>query len=125
MQLAIAGLFLMFLLSGVAAPGLMGAEDAASPSIPPGYVRYVTQPNGWGDTPEAAIRDLRQRILPWYQKTFGHRPGFEVDWKWVALVEVADGREWQADGRVSWWVPRAKVAKPIPQRTSQARLRSK
>ncbi|MEM6823102.1 MAG: hypothetical protein AAF558_14315 [Verrucomicrobiota bacterium] len=87
------------------------AVSSSSTAIPAGYVRYVTQPNGWGDTPEEAIVDLRKRILPWYKRTFGHRPGFEVDWDWYALVEVSDGREWQADGRVSWYVPRSKLPK--------------
>ncbi len=96
-----------------------------SKTIPAGYVLYVTQPNGWGDTKEAAIRDLRQRILPWYQRTFGDRPGFYVDQNWYALVEVADGREWQADGRVGWYVPRIVAPATKPTRTKHSRLRSK
>lgn len=86
---------------------------------------YVTQPNGWGDTKEAAIRDLRKRILPWYQKTFGDRPGFYVDWNWYALVEVADGREWQADGRVGWYVRKVVSPAEKPKRSKHSRLRSK
>jgi hypothetical protein len=112
----------------VASP-MQAEEPAATLSkpvpIPAGYVLYVTQPNGWGDTKAAAIRDLRKRILPWYQRTFGDRPGFYVDWDWYALVEVSDGREWQADGRVGWYAPKVVSPAPRPKRTSQSRLRSK
>ncbi|MEM6884281.1 MAG: hypothetical protein AAF571_04560 [Verrucomicrobiota bacterium] len=107
-------------------PGVLAETPKPAPDkIPEGYVLYVTQPNGWGDTKEAAIRDLRKRILPWYQKTFGDRPGFYVDWDWYALVEVADGREWQADGRVGWYVP--KIVSPVakPKRNKHSHLRSK
>lgn len=99
--------------------------DQAGKPIPPGYVLYVTQPNGWGDTREAAIRDLRKRILPWYKNTFGDRPGFYVDWDWYALVEVADGREWQADGRVGWYVPKVVSPAERPKRSKHSHLRSK
>jgi len=101
------------------------ASEEPPTRIPEGYVLYVTQPNGWGDTPETAIVDLRKRILPWYQRTFGDRPGFRIDWDWYALVEVADQREWQADGRVQWYVPRAKEARPGPKRNRHSHLRSK
>lgn len=74
------------------------------PGVKPGMVRYVTQPNGWGRTKEEAIRDLHKRIFPWYQRNFGHRPGFEIDWTWVACVEVSKKRCWQADGRLWWYV---------------------
>jgi hypothetical protein len=88
-------------------------EAQSSPAIKPGMVKYVSQPNGWGRTPEAAVKDLRERILPWYQKTFGDRPGFTIDWNWYALVEVSDGRMWQADGRVWWFVKKAKRPKTV------------
>ena len=125
------GLILLMLGSGIIIQTLPATEpdtpavSRKTNSIPEGYVLYVTQPNGWGDTKEAAIRDLRKRILPWYQKTFGDRPGFYVDWSWYALVEVADGREWQADGRVGWYVPKVVSPGPIPKRTKHSHLRSK
>ncbi|MEM1158313.1 MAG: hypothetical protein AAF649_00860 [Verrucomicrobiota bacterium] len=124
--------FFILLVFGWALTALLNATDSGAStaaqitaSIPDGYVLYVTQPNGWGDTKEAAIRDLRKRILPWYQKTFGNRPGFYVDWSWYALVEVADGREWQADGRVGWYVPKAVAASPKPKRSKFSHLRTK
>jgi len=125
------GLFLWILGSSLVSQPLMATEletphsGPSTSAIPDGYVLYVTQPNGWGDTKEAAIRDLRKRILPWYQKTFGHRPGFYVDHSWYALVEVADGREWQADGRVGWYVPKSVSPSPKPKRSKHSHLRSK
>lgn len=92
-----------------AAPGPT-ATPAPAP-IPEGWVRYVCQPNGWGRTKEEAIKDLRVRILPWYQKTFGDRPGFTIDWEWASCVEVSAKRCWQADGRLWWYAP------PVPERT--------
>ncbi|MGF1679283.1 MAG: hypothetical protein ACFCUX_08820 [Candidatus Methylacidiphilales bacterium] len=122
------GLILCGLSHPVAAqhtPGSPEVPPLRKMPIPEGYVLYVTQPNGWGDTPEAAIKDLRVRILPWYERTFGDRPGFYVDWKWYALVQVADGREWQADGRVGWYVPRATGASSRPTLNPHSRLRTK
>lgn len=117
------GIFLMSLLSGWSEES--SSDEKPSNPIPHGYVLYLTQPNGWGDTPEAAIDDLCKRILPWYQRTFGDRPGFKIDWNWFALVEVADQREWQADGRVQWYVPRAREARTGPKRNRHSHLRSK
>lgn len=82
--------------------------------IPEGYVRYVCQPNGWGPTPEAAIKDLRERLFPWYERNYGDRPGFTIDRDWYALVEVTPGRMWQADGRLWWYVEPAKRPQQRP-----------
>lgn len=98
-----------FLFAGCSTP-LGGKPDPEikKGEIPAGYMKHLCQPNGWGDTPEKAIADLRTRILPWYERNFGHKPGFEIDWEWYALVEVADGRLWQADGRLWWYAPKVK-----------------
>lgn len=82
------------------------------PGVKPGMIRYVSQPNGWGKTKEDALKDLHTRIFPWYARNFGTRPGFEIDWNWVAYVEVSAKRVWQADGRVIWYVD------PVPARRS-------
>ena len=116
-------LILPLLGAGCATSGTTAASSQVSrgegshAAIPENHVRFLCQPNGWGSTPEAAIRDLRQRILPWYQKNYGHRPGFEIDWDWYALVEVTDGRLWQADGRLWWYAP------PVIQSRSRSRSR--
>ncbi|MBC8065279.1 MAG: hypothetical protein H7Y17_10640 [Chlorobia bacterium] len=69
-----------------------------------GMIRYVSQPNGWGRTKEDALKDLHNRIFPWYERNFGQKPGFQIDWNWVAYVEVSHKRCWQADGRLWWYV---------------------
>jgi hypothetical protein len=88
----------------------LGAEEElpASQSIPEGYVRVISQPNGWGRTPEAAVADLRNRIYPMYRRVWGHMPGFTIVDRY-ALVEISDGRMWQADGTLYWYAPKAKT----------------
>jgi hypothetical protein len=86
---------------------LAGVSGLWADGVPQGHVKFVCQPNGWGRTPEEAVRDLRERILPWYEKNYGDRPGFGIDRGYAAVVEVSRGRQWQADGRLWWYVPRA------------------
>ncbi len=90
---------------------LLMAEEASPDKkpIPQGYMLHLAQPNGWGKDPESAIKDLRERIFPMYERIWGHKPGFTIDWHWYALVEIADGRQWQADGRLWWYVPKTKT----------------
>lgn len=108
----------VFLLTFLAATGTCPAQLAvqvpanAHPQnlptgVKPGMIRYVTQPNGWGKTKEEALKDLHNRIFPWYEKNFGTKPGFQIDWTWVAYVELNHKRCWQADGRVIWYAPPA------------------
>lgn len=80
------------------------------PGVKPGMVRYISQPNGWGRTREEALKDLHTRIFPWYQRNFGKKPGFQIDWNTVAYVELSHKRCWQADGRLWWYV------EPVPDR---------
>lgn len=70
---------------------------------------HESQPNGWGKDAESAVKDLRERIFPMYQRVFGDRPGFTIDYYHYALVEISDGRQWQADGRIWWFTPMTKT----------------
>ncbi len=89
-------------------------EAPAGSGIPEGYVKFICQPNGWGATPDEAIRDLRERLFPWYERNYGDRPGFSIDRDWYALVEVTPGRMWQADGRLWWYAQPAVRPAPRP-----------
>lgn len=82
------------------------------PGVRPGMVRYISQPNGWGRTREEALKDLHTRIFPWYERNFGKKPGFQIDWNTVAYVELSHKRCWQADGRLWWYV------EAVPERTT-------
>jgi hypothetical protein len=116
-------LVLTFLLIGGASSPLNWAQIATQvpenanpatlpPGVKPGMIRYVSQPNGWGRTKEEAIKDLHVRIFPWYERNFGKKPGFEIDWVWVSCVEVSAKRSWQADGRLWWYVEPVKGRLP-------------
>lgn len=98
---------LSILLAGIL-PLVAEEEPPARPTIPEGYIRFVSQPNGWGRTPEAAVADLRDRIYPMYRRVWGHMPGFTIVDRY-ALVEISDGRMWQADGTIYWYAPEAKT----------------
>ncbi|MDX6766304.1 MAG: hypothetical protein SFU85_05895 [Candidatus Methylacidiphilales bacterium] len=92
-------------LAALATPVPDHADPASlPPGVKPGMVRYISQPNGWGKTKEDALKDLHTRIFPWYERNFGKKPGFAIDWNWVAYVELSRKRCWQADGRLWWYV---------------------
>ncbi|MEO0452739.1 MAG: hypothetical protein AAFY98_01210 [Verrucomicrobiota bacterium] len=84
--------------------------EGSTKPVPEGWVKYVSQPNGWGKTREAAVKDLHERIFPMYTRIWGDRPGFTISQRY-ALVEISDGRMWQADGTLWWYVPPAKTKK--------------
>jgi hypothetical protein len=120
----------VFLIGGALSPSLRAqiaaqvpenADPATLPAgVKPGMIRYVSQPNGWGRTKEEAIKDLHVRIFPWYERNFGKKPGFEIDWVWVSCVEVSAKRSWQADGRLWWYVDAVKGRGPErPARTGR------
>jgi len=116
---AILALALFLIGGGASSPGQIATQvpDNANPAtlppgVKPGMIRYVSQPNGWGRTKEGAIKDLHVRIFPWYERNFGNKPGFEIDWAWVSCVEVSAKRSWQADGRLWWYVEPVKGRSP-------------
>ena len=90
--------------------GVMTASAQAQQNPPEGYTWFLCQPNGIGETPEKAERDLKTRILPYYQRVYGDKPGFTI-FADVAIVHM--GRNlYQADGRCGWYVPRVKTSDP-------------
>ncbi len=60
--------------------------------------RVIIQPNGWGNNPTAAKRDL-DRVMRFY----ANRPGFRRD-RYVRIIEIGRGK-FQSDGRCSYLAP--------------------
>lgn len=93
------------LLAGCAADGTFTQSAIGHGTLPgTNWVRVVVQPNGWGETPEAAIRDL-DRVMALYERL----PGFVRD-DYVAIVPMAR-RVYQSDGRCSYLAPPVKTAR--------------
>lgn len=111
--LALASLGAAPLAAQIAQRVPLDADPAALPAgVKPGMIRYVSQPNGWGKTKADALRDLQARIYPWYERNFGKRPGFHIEYGKETFVEVTPGRVWQADGRIVWYAPPVPARKP-------------
>lgn len=66
--------------------------------------RVIIQPNGWGNNPQSAIRDL-DRIMRFYEG----RPGFRRD-RYVKIIEIGRGK-FQSDGRCSYLAPTRRGAR--------------
>jgi hypothetical protein len=78
---------------------LTKANSAVVDGIP--MKRVIIQPNGWGNNPESATRDL-DRIMRFYE----NRPGFRRD-RYVKIIEIGRGK-FQSDGRCSYLAPARK-----------------
>jgi len=82
--------------SGKTTPDLTKAEVAIVNHVR--MSRVVIQPNGWGNNPASARRDL-DRVMRFYER----RPGFRRD-RYVKIIEIGRGK-FQCDGRCSYLAP--------------------
>lgn len=76
--------------------GLTKVDSAVVGGVP--MSRVIIQPNGWGNNPASATRDL-DRIMRFYEG----RPGFRRD-RYVKIIEIGRGK-FQSDGRCSYLAP--------------------
>lgn len=94
-----AGLILLTLATTAAAA--MAADLTRVNSALVGDVRMsrvVIQPNGWGNNPASARRDL-DRVMRIYEG----KPGFRRD-RYTKIIEIGRGK-YQCDGRCSYLAP--------------------